>query len=415
MYSNKLLGQLHPVLHKSAGAVIGCVATVVVLSSLNGFWSGSDQAIQSEENSDGVSDTAQETPLPAGSSSPESPTLEAIFQQESRFLQLTDLYALIEQGDVEQLLGLARQASSLGSVSDRVLVQENVFRRLAEVDLVRALELVSEFSDQDDEHMIRSIFNEWFQSDLAAAVSHAKTLPIGSRVLFVHELMQSSFNLTEDVEREIAMELGVARHYETWIVARRELAYIDDPETYWYSIADDAKMDLWGTPWLELQRVGESWIRREGINVIPRVAASLNDVGLRDRVVTHLLKDSIGLDPEGVLELARTMPGIDNEGAVLGVLASWSGLSPEGAFEVASRHHKSGIRRRHQRFVINALVHNDPAVLFEGLDGVPEEHRIWGQRQALERLARRDPDKTSDFLSKVDDTKTKLEVARQTV
>ncbi len=388
--------------------VVGCVATVIVYSCITVFFSDSTTSEDRATNA-----LARGTSLFRASLAKESALLDAIFEHESKFLRLAELHQLIERADERQLMRLARQASRRDSESERTLAHEVVFRRLSGIDPIRALELVNELSDPDDDHMIRAIFNEWFHSDLEAAVSHAKTLSKETRVLVMHELVQSQLSPSEEFERTTAEELKVFWYHRAWAAARLEFTYIADPKTEWQSIATAARADPQGTSWDQIERIAQSWVIEEGIGVISEISASLDGTEIQGGIVNNILIASVRLDPSAVVELAANLPGIDNARAVQGVLTEWTRISPDEAFQNASSHLESQRRRVQEQLVVDVWARSDPTTLLSQLASIPEDLRNRALRQALWDLVQRDPQITAEFLSEVDDAETRLDIARK--
>lgn len=396
------------------GATCGCVATFIVYTSITTFIpsDSSPRGLSTNVDQAVVDAATLETPVLIEGATQQPSPLDALFEHDSKFTQLESLYKLIGNKDEQQLLDLARQATHRTDRGERNLVQESVFMRLSSINPQRSLELVNEFSNRDHDHMIRAIFNEWFHSDLDSAIAHAATLSETSRLLIMHELVRCQLNLSRDSEHEMAIRLGVESHYITWAVARQDLAYIADPKSRWQSAVANMESDSSETPWIELGRIAQTWVRQQGIGVIREIASSLDDADLRRRVVRSTLKESVGIDPEGVLALAQTLPGINNESNFHNVLAAWTRISPQDALRFASSYHESGTRRMYQERVLLVWGRKDPQGFLDQLDSIPKELRDWAQRQALETLVYRDPEATATLLKNVDDSNTKLRISR---
>ena len=275
---------------------------------------------------------------------------------------------------------------------------------------MRAVELVSEFEDRDQEHLIRAIFNEWFQLDLDMAISHALSLPRDRQLLIVHELVTSQLNLPNSVERNIAQQLGAEIYYTTWVSARDDLVFMVDPKSHWYSLL--AKTEEIEKPWIELGHTAESWIKMQGIEVIREICASMDNVQLRMRVTQDILQRSMKFDPYGILRIAESLENIDNEIAVHSVLSEWARFSPLDALEATSTFGTNGSRRIFQERVLSSWAHNDPQGLLDNLNEIPKGLQNWSQRKALDTLSRRDPKTAAKYLPRVHDIQTKVEVSR---
>ena len=391
---------------RSATTVLVCV--LVLMSSSCGIRPESDRV------EDTSLDSYEEITAESGphTVSGEIPLrLAQVLKSPSRYHRTVALYDLLRGADEDSLVQIARRATSLPSRRDIHFVQDAVFRKLSSTDPLRAIELLEANFNTDRDHMIRAVFGEWASSNLDTAIIHAANLSEHERLLVMYEVMQSQPYLVLERLKNIAKQLKVEWEFDNWNSAFKQLEYIEDPRSHWFSVVSE---DAFDESYQEnLVRAATHWVRVGGTDVLQEIGASIEESGIRHTVLVDTLRSVVEYDAETAFEMASSLHGIDNANAMSAIAVEWGLLDPHGALQRIEKISESDRKLSLQRSVVRVWAHKNTIDFLENMNSVPDNLQSWGQQLALEAVLRQDPEVAATRLGEVNDSATRITIARK--
>ncbi|MXW52467.1 MAG: hypothetical protein F4Z66_00465 [Gammaproteobacteria bacterium] len=152
-----------------------------------------------------------------------SAMLAEIGSIQSGFKRAIALDGYLVQADSNVLNQLFVQTRSIAPTRTRETVQEELLRRFATIDPVRALDLLNGRSRLEQERLLGVVFQEWSSTDLDSAREHARTLePYSLRQIAYGAMLEVRENLTTSETQQIARQL------ELTYIAMQDVVNIHD-------------------------------------------------------------------------------------------------------------------------------------------------------------------------------------------
>ncbi|MCY3883755.1 MAG: hypothetical protein OXG24_02445 [Gammaproteobacteria bacterium] len=333
--------------------------------------------------------------------------LEEIKSSFHRDLALRSLLADSDESRVAELLKQTQKLSPYGTID----TQSAIVQRLANINPQLALTQVLEMSTDPywPYSFVASIFREWANSNLDEAVAQARTLEEHLKEPAVRSIVRERTDLSEDVLRSIARELG---HEQLAIVAIAEQKIeeaIADPEKAWNELAIDLQSNsqhLWS-----IARVASAWVEQSGLSVLDQISNSLTNLATRQFVVRSVLTDAANTNPEGAFRYALTLENDQYNSTIRGVADSWARSDPHSAFAAASDIEKKSLRSTLEDSIIRTWAYYKPREVLDGIDGLPEHVKATALAEALSTIVQDSPQEAVQLVAGIEDSEAKKQVA----
>ena len=366
-------------------------------------FSSIDSILASKQNEPGIANSGN-----ASQSSVDG--LIGISQIESHFAKQTALFNQVQQAGRTQLLDLLEQAEELASSNQREYAVEAIVRRWAALDPKSALSYVDELLPSQRTVLTSTVFGEWSSSNLDDAVGYAKSLNDQQKLAALQGILEVRDDLSEDLQREVAKQLGNEQYA---ISLKGEAAVsksIDDPDKAWNALIADDHEDIGQLE--SFLKVAKTLIDQQGVRALNQINNSLIEKSTRNAILLSVLHNAAQSDPQGAFQEAMFLDRDAQELALPAIIEVWATVDPMVAFAAVSNLNKSSLRASLQESLIAAWAKNDPQDVFDNLEFLPERLRAEGEEQAMLAIARSTPADAVQFLSTMEDMTRKRELAK---
>ena len=392
------------------GSVLGIVATLGVLLSLNSMKSDSTNESFSPQGS--VSDSSRseaklKNPNSTGSRDRESGLglLKFLNLAPSAFERTEALYSLLLTADTNLLTELLEQTRNIGSESLQHTTQIAIVQRFTSLDPVLALSTIDNLSDDRHNPLIASVFGEWSQIDLDEATAFAKTLDQSGKYAAMQGILESHQTLSMDEMEAIAQELQIDfNKFEHGIFA-------ESVSNEWQKLIEDDQSNVAQTA--SLIRLAHTWVDQAGLEVIAEINQSLTDSILKNAVLGSVLQQAILADPQTTMRQILNFEGELRELAMETIARAWASIDPKDAFESISLIESPRARRQMLEHFVTAWANYDPKDLFDKFDLIPENLRAHAEEHAVRTLMKTAPEDSVKYLAEISDEFLKFELTME--
>ena len=311
---------------------------------------------------------------------------------------------LLATANEPQLLDWLAESHDIASTFEKRTLQADIFRRLAMVDPVLALDHAAGFTWAIQQEFISAIFGEWSSHDPDAAAKHAAKLALGrERLVALRSILSSLDDPTSDFASSLARELGLAAEsfdiVEDWLVASASR----DPEYSWDAILNDSRPD--SEQLNALSGILTAWIDRDGPDVLHIVNESSLPRGLRARVIGSVLKQLSQRQPRDAFQLATDLYDGTNASIFRQLLSNWAQIDPSAALDALSKLASMNVPRSEINALRDEIVWRwtsaDPVDLLNNASKIPRGLRASEREHAVEVLSWRDPEEATNYLGSI--------------
>ena len=354
------------------------------------------QAISDQQSILDKSDSSQSYSVGSGSDILDSIILETGFARMARLRQ-----ELLFLG-LSQSLEVLEHSKNVSSKVERQKIQNEIVRRIASIDPPHALSISREFPWNQQKVLTNVVMIEWAFKDLDSLVSSSSDFNEIEKQSAVKAMLYSTENwslqdrlkLAQDLDNlEIALDL-----LEDTFVSNSA----ENPEESWKAIVNDSRPNL--NQLSSLMLIAETWIARDGLEVLRELADLLPKGRERSRVLSSIMQQIGETRPFEVLLFADELQGFSNAFTVLGPIASACAKSdPIAALNSIEDLDSTILRRQIYQSILQEWISNEPRVVLESLDDLPNEVRGTGKKQALMSLASLSPKEASAWLPELED------------
>lgn len=314
-----------------------------------------------------------------------SALLAEIGSIQSDFKRAIALDGYLAQADSNLLKQLFVQTRSIVPIRTRETVQEELLRRFATIDPVRALDLLNGTSGLEQERLLGVVFQEWSSTDLDSAREHARILePYSLRQIGYGAMLEVRENLTTSATQQIA------RHLELTYVAMQDFVNIHD------IFATKSHEEIWNATLISNQRyrlkysllvrLAQRRVEAEGIRTIEEIGRSLTDWRTRRGVLRESIKWAARSDPRATFEFALGSFRETDSYLVMDALEQWVQCEPENALSAISSLETSRLQKELYSKVVTSWSDYEPRELLRNLELLPENLRVSAQRTALSKI-----------------------------
>ena len=137
---------------------------------------------------------------------------------------------------------------------------------------------------------------------------------------------------------------------------------------------------------------GLSWIRQSGFEVIDEISADLENVQVREQVLTSvLISASQFLDMEDIFSKSLELENDPDRHLPSSIVGYWSSRDPKSALGATNKIESYTLRNQLQQVVLHTWAYGEPRTLLDELDRVPQNLQSLARRDALDAIAQNDP------------------------
>lgn len=308
--------------------------------------------------------------------------------KQSYFERARVFHSYLRGRGVDFVVDFLEETATIDSSSFRQEAQEAGIRRLAQLDPIRALSSVQEFSETARSSLTTVVFDEWSADDLDTAIEHAHGLRQDDQRSAVKGILSSASELSDTDRVELARQLG----YEEMVVDELTLRIagepIEDPLAAWSGFVEDNGGDV----------------------------ANLSHAQLV--LLKHILDSCVeSADSTTVASAVKSalVAGVGNQSAVQLLLESSATVDPSVALHAASSVEDVAIRSKLVEAVVLVWIEMDPLVVLNDMELIPDEFHDWSKQIALIALSATLPSEAARRLKLLTSDDAKGEVARTVV
>lgn len=377
-----------------------------------------DQAREAKVQSSPVqTDTvAYEQPVRTDESSASNPTsavpssLDDLDRIKSSFARSLALRNLLANSDETQVANLLNQSKDLFSNNQRYGIQTVVIRRLAQLNPKLALRHVREMSERNyPAQFVGVVYEEWVHSNLDEAIAHARTLDDDWKQSALHSIVQERNDLSEEVLKSIARDLGNEQIAITAIARQKLEDAMEDPERAWNEYAinmQDDRQHMWS-----IAEVASVWVEQSGLGVLDQIYQSLTNVEVRQNVMRNVLQDVAASDPAEAFRIALTVENDQYHHIARNVIDTWARSNPQAALTAASSVEKKTLRRELEEEVVRTWAYEEPHRVLDSVDSFPRYVQASAISSALGQIVRESPEEAVSLIAGMESGATRLSAA----
>lgn len=359
-----------------------------------------------ENNSTVVSPQSRERVLREGIRS-----LADLQSIESEFSRKAALYGFLKNENVSSLLNLLEQSKELAPASLQHSTEEAVLQRLTSINPIQALAQVENFPANRHGPLTTAVFIEWSQNQLDYAIASATKLDNSKKVAALRGILQARDDLSEDLRRGIARELGYEQFALDLIAETRISEIGGDPKATWDVLVNDELEDM--AQVVMLVETAQAWYEQSGFDALLAMQDSLSDWTTRQIVLGSTIYRMSHDELETTFDKAVANDQGGRWSMAHIVAQAWVGSDPERAFAAVSSLDSGELKQRLQETVVRNWANDDPHVVLERIEELPDSVKRMAQEGAIIAIARLDPVEASQLLSGVENNRTKSNIAWQ--
>lgn len=330
---------------------------------------------------------------------------------ESEFSRKAALYGFLKDANESSLLSLLEQTKELAPASLQHSTQEAVLQRLTSISPIQALAQVEKFPASRQSALTTAVFMEWSQNQLDYAIASATKLDESKKVAAIRGILQARDDLSEDLRRGIARELGNEQFAFDLIAESRISEIGGDPKMTWEVLVSDEQEDM--AQVVMLVETAQAWYEQSGFNALLAMQDSLSDWTTRQIVLGSTIYRMSPDELETTFDKAVANDQGGRWSMAHIVAQAWVGSDPERAFAAVSSLDSGELKQRLQETVVRNWANDDPHVVLERIEELPDSVKRMAQEGAIIAIARLDPVEASQLLSGVEDNRTKSNIAWQ--
>ena len=389
----------------AVGVVVGIGTTIGVTSLVEGGNLGGasvqEPQLTSKQLGNKRSGRNSEVAPPRIARSESANDLSELAGLTSDFARTTALHNLLIEASEHRLEELLEQSREISSTKRRLSTTHTIIQRLAVVNPKRALSLSEGFPSSQSEQLIATVFEEWSQLDLDAAVTRGKSLGAPQKLAALRGILTSRDDMSESLRRQIGRQFD---NEQFAIELQNESvvsSFIDNPVEAWDVLVNDDQEDV-----VQLDiflRIAHSLVDQSGIRALDRVIESPIDSTVRNAIVGSVLHKIAQRDPHTVFQQAMSLSESARELALPTIVKAWAQVDPMQALDSLSSVKLGSLRRTLEGDVIRSWAKSDAQSLLDSLELLPESLRMTGEQEAMLAIARRTPVDAVHFLENLTD------------
>lgn len=322
------------------------------------------------------------------------------------------LLGVLGQSDEDQVLDLWVQTKQLDPPA-RIQTQALIIQKLVRIKPLLALSEVQKFQPPRISYLLTTLFREWVQFDLDAAISQATTLSHDGKLAALKGILQERNDLTITESHKIGRQLGHEQFANSFIKEELSREALAEPERIWkelVAVAHDERVqiDL-------LTQTARIWVEQAGLGALDQIRESLENSPTKSFVSSLVLLEVARSNPNTAFEYALNLDNDPHNLSKFIVLQEWAETDPHGALDAISSVEKTKQYPLLLERLIKTWASYHPRTLLTDLDSLPNEAVESATKEAVSAIARGFPREAAEIVSametKIDDS-LKIEAAR---
>ncbi len=320
------------------------------------------------------------------------------------------LQSMLQRANMSETVEYLEHTDRIDSSNRRHAAERAIVERLAAMSPKEALKKIEDMSISRHDELIAVVFEEWSQSNLDAAVAHAKSLNEASKQAAVRGMLDARDDLSEDIRIQIARQLG----NEGLATDQRDQSIVSnfnaDPSKAFNALVTDSQADV--SQLGAFLTVAKAMVDKEGLKALDTIRDSLGYSVVGNAVFLSAMHDSVQSDPQAAFQVASTLSSSNRRVALGAVVNSWVTSDPMAALAAVNSLEAGSLRKGLQKTLVTAWAHRDPQDLFDHIDSLPENLQDEAEQEAMLAIARTTPTEAVHYLASLTDDDRRMELAR---
>lgn len=326
--------------------------------------------------------------------------LTRIAKKKGEFARTAALHQLVATADEYRLINLLEESTKLSPETLQAQFQKPIVQRLTMIDPTRALDAIRTLPFHRSESLIQTIFGEWSQTSLDHSIARAKELDQNQKYPALMGILQSRFDLAEEIRREIAGEVGIESVADEVLERESFLRQLEDPKQAWFEINEETDESIDNVE--NLVQVADAWVRQIGLGVLSQINDSINDRSRKIEVARAVVTRAARRDPSGTVSQLLSMDEPLAKSVASTAVRIWAKSDPQSAMAAASSVKSGPLRRSLEQSVISVWANNNPNELLASIDSLPDNVIDLAEAKAVRSIARSAPAEAARLLVALD-------------
>ena len=283
--------------------VLVVITTLSTLLTLDG-----DVVAQSKSDSRSVdSSRSNQTETVASNESALPTRIEDLQIPKEPFARNVAIASWILELDEQKLSDWLSQSTEVSwevSQSTRDRIQTLLVQRLATNNPEQALTFALARVDPIRKQLLNTVFSEWGTRDLSTAIEQVKSLDIGvwGRLSLLENIVAVNDELDDNDKRQIIADFRQEEKVPDYTSDSEKREEVENPKDEWYQTLKIAKTQP--RAFEDLVPIAQVWIDESGVDVLNEINDSIENYGLRKRVLTGALTWLAYSQPEQAFDYA---------------------------------------------------------------------------------------------------------------
>ena len=338
--------------------------------------------------------------LARGESSLLGNEIEELDRISSDYARSVALRTLLNRTDEEQILNLLEQTQGISNPSRKLDTQNEIYRRFAVVDPIKALNHASSVSWRLRAPFIQAIFLEWALTDFESAIESVMSLDSSDQRTALKAILETRNDWSEEEFIALAQEFGQTELAYQLLDASYLAQAIEDPASAWEAITNDRRNN--SQQYQSIAEILELWCLRDGAQVILDVQEVLVQMShFGESIVWRTIGNQASQDPEASLQLARSLQSDLRDEAIRSVISNWSWEEPRAALQAVSTMAPGILRNSLGQMVASRWADKNPHGLLGNLSMLPSEVQDQAQLDAVSNIAAKAPEEAAELLTEI--------------
>ena len=339
--------------------------------------------------------------------------LASIFEFPTFFESSVALDDMLQNADPSVLVDLLDQSHDVPGIERRQATQEQIFRKFATIDPVKALSHAQSFPKIQYAHFAALIYRDWSLIDLDAALSYAEQhIPTvrwwqSEENAILEHLFRAASDLSDNTKLDVATRLQVDPYVSKYLLQKIERDKpLDNPDEAWKEVlsvenfGDDEKDQLF--------QIALVVIEKDGYAKFAELVNSIQDRSIRNRLISRTLTDRMRTDEIGVVfEHAVHLFHETARSVLFQYARNWALNDPHAALDAVSKVPSDQLRKHLEEHVIDSWISTRPLDVVQQLESLPVEYREVAFERGIWSMSAQHPKETTEYLDEISDPGTK--------
>lgn len=269
-----------------------------------------------------------------------------------------------------QLMGLLTKSSSIKPHSMQVAMRESLFRRLAMLDPIQALELAANLPQHQRRRMRAAIFQEWASIEFDSLIEHLSAQRSPNRSVAFEAIVEIGEDLSNDEKMSLSKRIHLEQFIAEGAIYQSRWESMESIESIWR----EATKSGTSSP-MELTLLGRKWVDTVGLEALGKIKALTPNWRTRRSILRYAMGHAGQSDPKATFEYSLDLFGDTDWPLVEEAAVLWVRREPERALRAISELEPNRLHMELYGAAVEDWASLDPRIVLEYLDELPEELR----------------------------------------